>query len=75
MAEEQKIQELERRIAELERVIQRGQVNPFMVFGKPSTSTSDCLFEQMTPEERSKPLGLVCQCRRCSPFAMEAWNG
>jgi hypothetical protein len=75
MSDQQKIQEMERRIADLERLTRRGQVNPFVTFGLPANPGSDCLFEQMTPEERSKPLGLVCQCRRCSPFSLGVLNG
>lgn len=29
-----------------------------------------CVFENMSPEERMKPLGLVCYCQRCSPYSM-----
>lgn len=29
-----------------------------------------CVFENMTPEERSKPIGIVCFCPRCTPYSM-----
>ena len=26
-----------------------------------------CMFDQLRPEDRSKPMGLACPCPRCSP--------
>lgn len=63
---EKRVEDLERRLAQIE----RGQINPFMTFGHPRTaSQSDCLFDRLSPEDRNKPMGLVCQCRRCSAFS------
>lgn len=35
-----------------------------------SRSEVKCVFENLTPEERTKPLGLVCFCPRCTPYSM-----
>jgi hypothetical protein len=29
---------------------------------------SDCAFDNLPPEDRGKPMGLVCRCRKCSPI-------
>lgn len=31
-----------------------------------------CAFENMKPEDRMKALGLVCYCKRCSPYALSS---
>jgi len=30
---------------------------------------SDCMFDKLSPEDRMKPMGLVCLCKKCSPFS------
>ncbi len=29
-----------------------------------------CVFDNLSPEDRLKPLGLVCYCRKCTPYSM-----
>ena len=30
-----------------------------------------CFFETLSPEDRNKPTGISCPCRKCSPYSME----
>lgn len=39
--------------------------NPKYVAGK-----IPCMFEAIPPDQRNKPLGLVCRCPKCSPYCM-----
>lgn len=40
-----------------------------LVFNLDSTKT-DCLFDKLSPEDRMKPMGISCPCKRCSPFSL-----
>lgn len=29
-----------------------------------------CIWETLLPEQRTKPMGLVCPCKKCTPYSM-----
>ena len=31
---------------------------------------SRCLFENLSPEDRNKPMSISCTCNKCSPYSM-----
>jgi len=35
-----------------------------------NSGETKCFFETLSPEERNKPTGISCPCRKCSPYSM-----
>ena len=31
---------------------------------------SECVWDTLSPEDRNKPIGLSCPCKKCSPWSM-----
>lgn len=34
------------------------------------TKGPPCFFENLSPEDRNKPMGISCPCSKCSPYSM-----
>jgi len=35
-----------------------------------NSGETKCFFETLSPEDRNKPMGISCPCRKCSPYSM-----
>ena len=35
-----------------------------------NSGETKCFFETLSPEDRNKPTGISCPCRKCSPYSM-----
>src|SRR5690554_484426 len=35
-----------------------------------NSGETKCFFETLSPEDRYKPMGISCPCRKCSPYSM-----
>ncbi len=64
MTRENEINELRRRIAELERVV--SQLGPPHLYDGGWLKPQPCLFDGINPEQ-NPVMGLACSCPRCSP--------
>ena len=35
-----------------------------------NSGETKCFFETLSPEDRNKPMGISCPCRKCSPYSL-----
>jgi len=40
------------------------------VLERRNSGETKCFFETLSPEDRNKPTGISCPCRKCSPHSM-----
>lgn len=52
--------------------IHTADVDPEAVkrFNEYLTKSPRCFFQNLSPEDRNKPMGISCPCNKCSPYSM-----
>lgn len=70
---EQKLKELEKDIQEMKPSWLSTQPHADLSKAKrPYGALADipCVFDNLSPEDRMKPMGISCRCSRCSPYCL-----